>query len=138
MIDLNEAKEKLLGGGYTCVFYNGAKFFTFTERGVKPLVSLLEKGVDCRDFCAADKIVGRAAAFLYAALGVKAVFACVITKSAITLLNDFGITVEYGKAVVNVINRQGSGICPFDAAVLGVNDLDAACRIICEKSKKPN
>lgn len=138
MSDLNKAKEKLLGGEYTCVFYNGAKFFTFTERGVKPLVSLLEKGVDCRGFCAADKIVGRAAAFLYSALGVKAIFACIITKSAITLLNDFGITVEYDKAVVNIINRHGSGICPFDTAVLGINDIDAACKIICEKSKKLN
>ena len=74
-MDLNRARALLTEGGYTCVLCRGEVFHTATHRGVKPLVDWLDSGLDLRGFSAADKVVGRATAFLYVLLGVRAVHA---------------------------------------------------------------
>ena len=66
-------------------------------------------------------------------LGVKAVYASVISKSALAVLQDGGIYAEYGSLVENIINRQGDGICPFEAAVLDVWDGETAYKEIRRK-----
>ena len=59
--DLDRAKA-LLTGGTTCAIIRGARCETSCLRGVKPLLGWLEG--DWRGAAAADKVVGRAAAFL--------------------------------------------------------------------------
>ena len=73
MSDLENAKQILLEGGYTCVLCRGKEIYTATARGVRPLVDWLDSGLDLRGFSAADKVVGRATAFLYVLLGVRTV-----------------------------------------------------------------
>ena len=68
---MENAKELLESGGYTCVITDGDRVLTSTLRGVKPLVQFLESGRDLTGFSAADKVVGRATAYLYVLLGVK-------------------------------------------------------------------
>lgn len=122
MKDLNKAKEILFTKEYTCVLCRGNILFTSTRRGVKPLVAWLEENENFRDFCAADKIVGKATAFLYVLHKVKAVYANVISKSALQVLTEHNIKTEYKELVDNIVNRQGNGICPFEAAVLDIAD----------------
>lgn len=120
MKDLNKAKELLCAEGYTCVICRGNIIYTSNQRGVKPLVDWFESNENFHDFCAADKVVGKATAFLYVLHRVKAVYANVISKSALQILTENHIGIEYGKLVDNIINRQGNGICPFEAAVLDI------------------
>ena len=82
MSDLNKAKALLAAGGYTCVLCRGDEIHTATARGVKPLVDWLDSGLDLRGFSAADKVVGRATAFLYVLLGVREVHALVMSAPA--------------------------------------------------------
>ncbi len=126
MTELERAKARLSEGDCTCVLCRGDEVYISAERGVKPLVAWRESGKDFRGFFAADKVVGRATAFLYVLLGVKAVYAHVLSKAAMQVLNEHGIAVEYGTLVEHIINRQGNGICPFEACVLHEQDANAA------------
>lgn len=42
----------------------GSTIYISTERGVKPLIDRIDDGTDLQGFSAADKVVGKAAAFL--------------------------------------------------------------------------
>lgn len=132
--DFITAKNKLLSGDYTCVFARGENFRVFTERGVKPLVELIKSGSDFSDYCAADKVVGKATAFLYVLLRVKAVYARVISKPALSVFKEYGIAVEYDNLAENIINRRGDGICPFEAAVSEVKNPNEAYAVVLKKS----
>lgn len=133
MTDLNKAKELLLGGGYTCVLYKDGNAKISHERGVNPLVSLLQTEEDFSGYSSADKVVGKATAFLYALLNVKAVYACVISKPAFKVLSEQGIFVEYGMLADYIVNRKGNGVCPFEQAVMGVQAPEDAYAVIIKK-----
>ncbi len=138
MKELIKAKEILLSGNYTCVLCKNEDIYTSTQRGVKPLVIWLKSENDFKGYVAADKVVGKATAFLYVLLGVKAVYAHVISKSAFLVLNQNNIRVEYTELVENIINRKKDGICPFEAAVLDICDPTTAYDIILNKMREMN
>ncbi|MBQ7357124.1 MAG: DUF1893 domain-containing protein [Clostridia bacterium] len=135
---MNKAKEILLSGEFTCVLCGGDDIITSTLRGVKPLVQLLESRRCLEGYSAADKVVGRATAFLYLLLGVTSIYAHVISRPALELLQCRGVAVEYETLTDNIINRQGNGICPFEAATLHVSDEQEAYTAIRNKMKEMN
>lgn len=131
---LSRAKERLEEGSYTCVLTDGTMFLTSTSRGVKPLVEFLQHNTP-EGLYAADKVVGRATAFLYVLLKIEALYAKVISKPAISVLETYGIEVHYELAVDHVINRRGDGICPFEEAVLDIKDPKEAYAAILKKMR---
>lgn len=133
MSDLEQAKVKLQKGEYTCVVCKGDNLYTSTHRGVRPLMEWIEQGVDFVGYSAADKVVGKATAFLYVKLGVKAVYARVISKPALEVLCNNQIVAEYDIVVDNIINRKGDGFCPFELAVLSTDDPATAYQLIQQK-----
>lgn len=138
MSDLDQAKARLQEGEYTCVVCNGECFYTSTHRGVRPLMEWIEQGVDFVGYSAADKVVGKATAFLYVKLGVKEVFARVISKPALEVLCANQIVAEYDSLVDNIINRKGDGFCPFELAVLSTSDPASAYQLIKQKLAQLN
>lgn len=138
MNNLEKAKHTLLSGGYTCVLYKDTTVFTSFERGVKPLVLQFESKTDFKGFSAADKVVGKGAAFLYILLGVEALYANVISFPALELLQKCGVYVEYNTKTEYIINRKGDGICPFEAAVLDIDDAQKAYLAIRNKMSDMN
>ena len=134
--NLSKAVALLETGHYTCVLCRGDAVFTATERGVKPLLNWLEDGQDLRDFSAADRVVGRATAFLYCLLGVKEVYAGVMSHPAAEVLKNAGIAVEAGQLVDGIINRRGTGPCPFEAAVLEIQNPQDALTAIRKKMEQ--
>ena len=127
------ARQLLTEGGYTCVFCKDGTVHTSTERGVKPLVAFYRANTPLKGFAAADKVVGKGAAFLYVLLGVTALHANVISHAAHDLLVRHGIALTYDTLVPVIVNRAGNGTCPFEKAVLAVEDADEAYRVICAK-----
>ena len=63
--DLEEAKKRMLDGGYTCVVQKDNQVYTSMERGVKPLLNWLDERTNLCGFSAADKVIGNGAAMLY-------------------------------------------------------------------------
>lgn len=114
----------------TCALCHSDVVYTTTQRGVKPLLDWLDGGTDLKGFSAADKVVGRAAAFLYVLLGVREVYAFVISEAAVSVLKKHGIDAKYEKSVPHIINRMGNGMCPMEQAVLDIEDPDNALTAI--------
>lgn len=131
--DLTKACSLLDTGGFTCVSCCGDSVHTATERGVKPLLDWLDSGLDLKGFSAADRVVGRATAFLYVLLGVKEVYARVMSQPAAEVLIAHGITAQAGSLVEGIINRKGTDPCPFEAAVMDIQDAEEALTAIRRK-----
>jgi hypothetical protein len=130
MNDLQKAQTILEQSGYTCVLCSGEQVKTDSRRGVKPLLELLESGENYNGFCAADKVVGKAAAHLYCLLGVKAVYAGVISQRAKAVLEENGTPVTFGTEVSAIRNRTNTGLCPMESAVWDITDHESAHRAI--------
>jgi hypothetical protein len=122
MRDLEKARALLEQESYTCVICRGEDTVTDRRRGVRPLLELLESGKSFADYSAADKVVGKAAAFLYCLLGIRALYAGVLSEPARDVLASAGIHVEYGSLVPAIRNRTGDGFCPMESAVWELND----------------
>ena len=135
---MEQARNLLIAGGYTCVVHKEGTVYTATERGVKPLVRWLTEGIDVRGFSAADKVVGRATAYLYVLLGVKEVWAAVMSEAAAEVLQRHGIAASQDELVPHIINRAGTGICPFEEAVLDIQTPEEALTAIREKMQAMN
>ena len=124
--NLLKARKLLLSGDYTCVVCREETVYTTTHRGVAPLLNWLDEGLDLTDFSAADRVVGRGAAFLYCLLKVKAVHARVMSYPAAEVLKAYGIEAYADTFVEGIINRAGTGPCPFEAAVMGIHNVQDA------------
>ena len=115
-MDLQKARQMLRTGEYTCVLCCCGEVITSTRRGVAPLLELIDQKKKVQGYSAADKVVGKATALLYCLLGVKAVYADVISASARQVLETNGIAVAFGSCVPYIQNRSGTGCCPMEKA----------------------
>lgn len=129
-VDLSHAVQTLQNGDFTCVLCKGDIILTSTDRGVKPLLAWIESGTDTRGFSAADRVVGKGAALLYACMGVTTVYASVISESALDVCRQYGIAVSYDQLVPAIRNRSNTGFCPIETAVLHISDASEALNII--------
>lgn len=118
--NLDKAKRLLDLTNSTCVLCSEHVIITDKRRGVRPLLDLLENDVDVVGFAVADKVVGKAAAFLYCLLKIKYLYAQVISQPALSVLQQAEIEVEYGLLVSSIQNRSKNGPCPMENAVLDV------------------
>ena len=128
--DLDRAKTLLVQEGHTCVLCQGDAMYYSDERGVNPLLTFLESEHSFIGFSAADKVVGKATAFLYVLLQVSALHACVISEGALEVLVAHHLPVTYDTLVPHIINRTHDGICPFEATVQNTSDPSAALTLI--------
>lgn len=130
MTDLEKAKGILKNENKTCVMVSGDAVYSSSERGVKPLLDFLNSKIDFKDFSAADKTVGAGAAHLYLLLGVKTVWAKVISQSAFEILKCKNIIIEYETLVPYIINRKGDDMCPIEKAVKDITNCSEALNVI--------
>lgn len=127
--DLRRARALLEQGTYTCVLCRSEHTHTSTARGVRPLLELLGTG-DWAGYSAADKVVGKATAFLYILLGVRAVYAPVASEPAVRVLRTHGVELVCGIVVPAIANREGTGLCPMESAVREIEEPAAALAAI--------
>lgn len=133
---LEQAKTLLKEQNLTCAILGENTRYVSTQRGVAPLLNCYHQHLAQSHCCAADKVVGRAAAFLYQLLEVDAVYAEIISKPALKVLESAGIQAEYGQLVDAIINRTGTGFCPMESAVLQIDDPYEALVAVEETLKK--
>ena len=123
---INYSKKRLIDGGYTCVLYNGEDEILSSERGVSFLLGLYESGQNFCNYVSADKVIGKGAALLYTLLGIKEIYALIISESALQVFKKHNIACTYDTLVPYIINRRGDGICPIESATMDIeNPADA-------------
>ena len=114
--DLEQAKALLENNEeYTCAACRAGESFASEEHGVRPLMRWLNEGTDLSGASAADRIVGKAAAFLYVLLGVRSV-------PARETLCAHGIEAIADAVVPAIRNRTDTGFCPMESAVWDISD----------------
>ena len=117
----------------TCVLCRGETVYQSEKKGIAPMMGFLDDGINLCGFCAADRIVGRAAAFLFILAGVRSLYAEVLSESALRVLNEHGISVSYGTLTPYIINRKGDGPCPMEHAVRDIDDPYVARAVLSAK-----
>ena len=122
MDNLEKAKNALSDGNFTCVVCDGFKEYTSTMRGVAPLLKWLDEGINLQGFSAADKVVGKGAAYLYILLEVKEIYANVISRPALDTLKKHNIPISYAILTEAVKNRDNTGLCPIESAVMNIDN----------------
>lgn len=119
---LQTAIRLLKNVGITCAIVGPNTCYTSTARGIAPLLSCYKEGKAESGCCAADKVVGKAAAYMYVLLGVKSLYAEILSQPALRVLQNAGIDAKYEKLVDAIVNRTGTGFCPMETAVLDIDD----------------
>lgn len=124
MSKLETAKRLLTDSKATLVVIaESGEEFTSEERGVKPLVYLLEheprilKGASV-----ADKVVGKAAALLMVLGDIKEINTGVISTPAMEVFEKHNITYFFNKKVERIVNRKGDGLCPMETLCLDIEE----------------
>lgn len=128
--DLEKAKYYVEKCDCTCAIVKGEDVFTSTDRGVAPLLKLVDAGKNVKGFSAADKVLGKGSALLYVLLGVCEIYTGIISSAALEILKAHGISVYYEQSVETIINRKGDGPCPIETALEATNDPKRAVEII--------
>jgi len=131
--ETEKAASLLRSGNYTCVLIKDSSIYTSTERGVKPLLDIIIAGNQYDGCVAADKVIGKAAAFLYVLIGAREIYAGIISKAALAVLREHGIDVSCDLEVDAIRNRTNTGFCPMEQATSETSSLEEAFMIIKEK-----
>lgn len=138
MTDLEKAKSMLAGECNLAVVKDGI-VSCFSESGIKALLGIAESNKELLTGASvADKIVGRAAAFIMVSCGVKEVYAGVMSKGAAALFEMYGVPCSCATLTDKIINRAGTDICPMERAVLDVPDADSSSALAALRSAFAN
>lgn len=124
-----------LDGENTCVLLRESlPIYQSRARGIRPLLDIIDAGIDARGAIAVDKIVGKAAAMLYIYMGVTMVCAEVMSDTAFALLSARGVDCVYRVRTDKIANRRGDDICPMEKAVADIDDTVAALAALRKKA----
>jgi len=130
----NKIKEAL-SKGFTFVVFDGVKVVHLDKRdGILPVFEFVKTHVDdlstVANFSYGDKIVGKAAAFLFVLLKPRFVYAKTLSENALTLLKNNNLEFSYGETTPFIKSRDGKDRCPFEKAVEGATSpIEALKRI---------
>lgn len=109
----------------------------FYQRGVTYLFYLLSnRSQFLKGAQVADKVVGKGAAALLVEGGVEAVYADVMSKSALKLLRESGIPAFCGVMTEKIRNRTNTGFCPVETLCANLTDTHEMAMTISNFIKK--
>lgn len=121
---------------YTCVLCKGDETVVSEERGIRPLVNFAEGRKSFKGFSAADKVVGKAAAFMYALMEVGDVHAHVMSRGAVAVFERYCVRYSYDIVTDKIINRTHTGACPMEQAVEKISSPQLALEAVKRKLNK--
>lgn len=109
-------------GAYSLVLQkNGVTVYRAFGRGVGPALQVLDTQLELLHGAVVyDTIVGKAAAAIYILGGAAGVCAETMSAAAMDFLTAHGIACACGTKTDRLLNRQSTGLCPFEQAVLSL------------------
>ncbi len=124
--EIEQAIQILREHHTSVVIINNGKIYESEKRGILPLLDFLENPEIMKGASAADKVIGRAAAFLMIKGGIADLHAILTTDGAIELMKKAGVSFTYDKKVPYIKNRTETDMCPMEKCVLDVTDAEMA------------
>ena len=90
----------------------------YNKKGVRDLENLLDHEPErLRGACLADKVIGKAAAGMVVVGGVRSVYAEVMSRKALPLLQKAKIDYSFGQLVDHIVIPAGDDRCPLEQMV---------------------
>ena len=132
MSDIEKAKEKL-AKDTTCVLVKEDKIILSKDKGIAPILKLINAGKNLENFSLADRIVGKAVAMLVVYSKIREVYAEVLSEKGEEVLKKHNIKYSYKTLTENIINRKGDDICPMEKTVSKIYDATLACHALKKK-----
>ena len=119
------------------ILKEGKTVFTSSKAGMRPLLDAIDiVGLPTlRKSVVIDKIVGKAAALLITYFKAREVHCLVLSVRAREVLDKRGIKHYAERIVPEVKNKLGTDVCPFEKAVLDVEDPEEAYETLSAKLK---
>lgn len=116
MTNLEKVKNILLEKNASLVVcYKNGDIKEYYQDRIKDIKAILMQDKNLlKDAIIADKVIGKVAASILTVAGVKEIYADVISKFAIPVLEENGIKYEYNKKVEYIKNKDNTGMCPME------------------------
>ncbi len=116
MTNLEKVKNILLEKNASLVVcYKNGDIKEYYQDRIKDIKEILMKDESAlKDAIVADKVIGKVAASLLAVAGVKEIYAEVMSKFAIPVLEKNNIKYEFNNKVEYIKNKDNTGICPME------------------------
>lgn len=124
-IDGADMLQQLEAQHLSLVVRNRGEQTTYTQHGVRDLYQLHTTSV-LRGAAVADKTIGKGAAALMIAGGVKRATTLSISREALEMLQAAGVETTYTDLLDFIPNRDRTGECPLEQRLHGITD-PAAC-----------
>ena len=116
MTNLENVKEKLYSTNASLVvLYSNGECKEYYQNRIKDIKEILQKNKQAlKGAVIADKVIGKVASSILTLAGVKEIYADVMSKYAIPVLDNNNINYEYKKLVEYVMNNEKTGMCPME------------------------
>jgi hypothetical protein len=126
MKDLNMAREILEKEELTlAIVKDGKCIYKSKKRGIYPLyIAVRDIKNDMKGSSAADKVIGRGAAQLYAYAEIGCVYSSLVSKGTKEVFEEAGIEFIADKVVPKIMNRDKSGMCPVETISYGSETIE--------------
>jgi len=97
------------------VLYKNGEIKEYYQNRIKDIKEILQNDkLALKDAVIADKVIGKVAASILTVAGVHAIYADVISKLAIQVLEENGIAYQYKNLTDYVQNSDKTGMCPME------------------------
>ena len=116
MTKLDEVKDILHKTNASLVVcYANGEIKEYYQNRIKDIKAILQENENAlKGAIIADKVIGKVAGSILAISGIKEIYADVISKLAIPVLEKYGVKYEYSKKVEYIENNDKTGMCPME------------------------
>ncbi|PMP83943.1 MAG: hypothetical protein C0175_00950 [Caldisericum exile] len=108
------------------IFEENELIYSDAKSGISPIFNFVKENLNkvdnLKNLYIGDRIVGKAGAMLTVLLKPHYIYAHVLSKSGKEILERYKINFEFGTLTDYIINRDKTGLCPFENAVLNIED----------------
>lgn len=116
MTNLEKVKEKLYNTNASLVvLYSNGEIKEYYQNRIKDIKEILIENKDAlKGAIIADKVIGKVAGSILAIAGVKEIYADVMSKHALPVLEKNNVKYEYKNLVEYIQNNDKTGMCPME------------------------
>lgn len=134
MTNLEIVKQKLYETNASLVvLYSNGECKEYYQNRINDIKEILQKNKTAlKDAVIADKVIGKVAGSILVVAGVKEIYADVMSKYAIPILEENNIKYEYKNLTEYVQNNDKTGMCPMENKYKDEKDIRKIYREILE------
>lgn len=116
MTNLEIVKEKLYSTNASLVvLYENGECKEYYQNRINDIREILQNDKNAlKNAIIADKVIGKVAGSILTVAGVKEIYADVMSKYAIPVLEENNVKYEYKNLVSYVQNNDNTGMCPME------------------------